>query len=70
MGIKSNIEMIYLPDEMFKQKDKEIIVKFGKPISYKEFDQVLNHRQWADRVKQLVYALGKDEIIPLKPQNG
>jgi len=67
LGIKSNIEMIYLPDEMFKQKDKEIIAKFGKRISYKEFDQELNHRQWADRVKQLVYALGKDEIIPLKP---
>jgi putative hemolysin len=68
LGIKSNIEMIYLPNEMFKQRDKEITVKFGKPISFEEFDPSFTHREWAERVKHLVYALGKGEIFPLKIQ--
>ena len=33
LGLKANIEMLYLADEMFKQKDKEIRLVFGKPIS-------------------------------------
>ena len=39
-GIKANIEMLYLPDEMFRQRDKEIILIFGKRIPWQTFDQV------------------------------
>ena len=34
VGLKANIEMLYLADEMFKQKDKEIRLVFGKPIPW------------------------------------
>ena len=30
IGIKANIEMLYLADEMFRQKDKEISLVFGQ----------------------------------------
>jgi len=59
LGIKSNIEMVYLPNEMFKQKDKKITVRFGKPISYGMFDKTLSPAAWAEKVKKIVYSLGE-----------
>lgn len=32
LGIKINIEMFFLPKEMFKQRNKKIIVHFGRPV--------------------------------------
>lgn len=58
-GIKSNIEMLYLANEMFKQKDKKITVTFGKPISYKKFDKSLSPKEWALKVKKMVYSMGE-----------
>lgn len=55
--IKINIEMFYLSDEIFRQKDKKIKMKFGEPISYKIFDRSLTHQEWADKVKDIVYSL-------------
>jgi putative hemolysin len=58
--IKINIEMFYLFDEMFMQKDKRIKMVFGKPISYMIFDKSLSHQEWANRVKEIVYTLGNE----------
>lgn len=56
LGIKSNFEMIYLPDEMFKQTGKNIVMTFGKPISYKLIEESgLTHQEWADRLNDLVH---------------
>jgi hypothetical protein len=57
MGIKSNVEMLYLVDEMFKQRDKEIVITFGKPISYTIFDKKKTDLSWAQQLKNHVYAL-------------
>jgi len=57
MGIKSNIEMLYLVDEMFKQRDKEIVITFGKPISYTIFDKKKTDLTWAQQLKNHVYTL-------------
>ncbi|MBE9509884.1 MAG: 1-acyl-sn-glycerol-3-phosphate acyltransferase [Bacteroidetes bacterium] len=59
LGIKANIEMIYLADEMFKQKNKKITVRFGEPISYRMFDKTLSPQAWAVKVKKIVYSLGE-----------
>ncbi len=59
LGIKANIEMIYLPDEMFKQKDKKLALKVGEPLPYTMFDRSRTPAQWAEHVKSLVYALGE-----------
>lgn len=59
LGIKVNFEMLYLVDEMYKQKNKTIKVTFGKPISYETFDKTLKDVQWAQKVKQEVYSLGE-----------
>ena len=57
IGLKFNIEMLYLPDEMFKQKGKSITITFGKPIPYSIFTKDKTHHEWAQKVKEHVYSL-------------
>jgi putative hemolysin len=57
LGVKANIEMLYLADEMFKQKDKEIQLVFGKQIPWETFDNNKSAPEWADWVKTRSYAL-------------
>ncbi|GAB4300201.1 MAG: 1-acyl-sn-glycerol-3-phosphate acyltransferase [Marinilabiliales bacterium] len=57
IGIKSNIEMILLPREMFKQKGKTIRIIFGKPIPWQTFDKSKNANEWAQYVKEVVYQI-------------
>jgi hypothetical protein len=59
LGIKNNIEMLYLPNEMFKQKGMHITIKFGKPIHWLSFNSSKSPEQWAADVKKQVYAMGK-----------
>ncbi|HLP10729.1 MAG TPA: 1-acyl-sn-glycerol-3-phosphate acyltransferase [Flavobacteriales bacterium] len=59
LGIKANIEMFFLIDEMFKQKDKTLTFVFGKPIPYTYFDKSHNDLEWAQIIKQQVYDLEK-----------
>ncbi len=57
IGVKANIEMLYLADEMFKQKGKEIRLVFGKPIPWETFDKSKSPLEWADWVKARSYEL-------------
>jgi putative hemolysin len=61
LGVKANIEMFYLADEMFAQKNKKIVVHIGKPISYKYFDASKTDRYWAEEVKKVVYNIVQDK---------
>ncbi|MFW5759212.1 MAG: 1-acyl-sn-glycerol-3-phosphate acyltransferase, partial [Bacteroidota bacterium] len=57
LRIKANIEMLYLPDEMFKQADKKITITFGKPIPYNTFTSSSTHYEWAQWVKEKIYEM-------------
>ncbi|MGI6073380.1 MAG: 1-acyl-sn-glycerol-3-phosphate acyltransferase [Fermentimonas sp.] len=57
LGIKFNLEMVYLPDEMFKNKNQTFTVKFGRPISYKTLDSSKSPTEWADHIKKIVYSM-------------
>ncbi|MDP4210470.1 MAG: 1-acyl-sn-glycerol-3-phosphate acyltransferase [Bacteroidota bacterium] len=57
LNIKVNIEMLYLVDEMFKQRRKKMRVIFGKPISYTQFDASKTPSEWAFFVRNYVYAM-------------
>ena len=61
LGIKANIEMLYLVDEMFKQNNKNVNITFGKPISYTVFDNRFKINEWANQIKMHVYELGKNK---------
>ena len=56
-GLKSNLEMLYLPNELFKQRGKTFTVRIGKPVSYKTFDKSLSYDKWAEKMKRETYKL-------------
>jgi putative hemolysin len=57
--IKINIEMMYLVDELYKQKGQNFTIKIGKPIPWQTFDKSKTQTQWAEWVKQIVYSMAK-----------
>jgi putative hemolysin len=62
LGIKSNIELILLPHEMFRKKNKTIRVKIGQRIPHQEFDKSLSDWEWAGKVREYVYNLRQDPV--------
>ena len=63
-GIKANLEMFYLGDEMFKQRDKTITIIFDKPVPAERFDQSHSPKKWAAMMKEHVYAVGAGKKGP------
>ena len=58
LGIKANIEMLYLVNELFKQKNTTIKIIFGKPIYPDELDpNIMKDRAWAQKIKEIAYSL-------------
>lgn len=57
LGMKFNIELIYLPREMFRSKNSTFTITFGKPIPWQAFDKSKTPSQWAEEVKKVVYEL-------------
>lgn len=69
IGIKANIEMFYLVNEIYKQKGKTLTFTFGEQIPWQTFTS--NHRDeyWSEKVKKHVYALksgDKSKMLPTK----
>jgi len=59
LGIKFNIEMMYLVHEMFKQKGKHFTIRIGKPIPWQTFNKSKSQNEWAAWVKDIVYSMAK-----------
>jgi putative hemolysin len=59
MGIKTNFELLLLPREMFKKKNKTIKLIIGKPIPWQRFDNSLTHYEWAQKVREHVYKMAQ-----------
>jgi putative hemolysin len=57
IGIRMNIEMFLLSDELFKNRGKTFVISFGKPISWSHFERSKSPSEWADSVKRTVYEL-------------
>ena len=60
IGIKLNIELLFLPDEMFKQRNKKFKIYIGKPIPWQTFDKSKTPKQWSQEVRSAVYKLSKN----------
>lgn len=56
LGIKGNVEMLFLPDEMFKQKHQTITIYFGPPIHPESLDKSKNFHEWANEIKNYIYS--------------
>lgn len=57
MGIKLNIEMLLLADEMFRQRGSTILLTMGKPIMPNSFNKTKSDYEWAQTVKKHIYEL-------------
>ena len=57
LGLKFNIELIYLPHEMYKNSKQTFTITFGKPLSWKMFDKSKTPTEWAQYVKNIVYSM-------------
>ncbi len=54
LGIKSNLEMLYLVDEMFRQKGAQFTIRFGDPIPFTTFNRTQKAEEWALYVRKIV----------------
>ena len=54
LRIKTNIEMLYLPDEMFRQKHITFQIYIGRPVPWQTFDARKKPAEWAEWVKEHV----------------
>lgn len=59
LGIKANIEMLYLADEMFKQNGQILTIRYGQPVSWQTLKDENNPAKSAEKIKEMVYALAK-----------
>lgn len=57
LGVKTNIEMLYLSNELFKQKNKHMKFVVGNLIPYNELKKEKNDRKLAEEIREKVYEL-------------
>lgn len=59
IGIKANIEMLYLADELFKQRNKKMTFTIGNPLDPTNFSPTLSDKEQAQEIRSIVYSLTK-----------
>jgi putative hemolysin len=57
LGIKANIEMLYLADELFSLEGTTMHITIGKPISAQTFSTEKTPAVWANEIREFVYEL-------------
>lgn len=60
LGIRFNAEMLWLPDEMFRQRGRNFRLRFGEPIAVADLQERGSLREQADLVRERVYALAEE----------
>lgn len=60
LGLKFNIGMLYLVDELFKKAGEEFVITFGQPVPHTVFDKTRTDSQWAEEIKNMVKLLSED----------
>ncbi len=62
LGLKMNIEMFFLVDELFKQKNMQIDIVIGEPIPPETFNSTKTDLAWAAWMKNQVYSLNTKKV--------
>lgn len=60
LKIKASLELFLLPQETIKQRDTVYKIKIGKAISYKILTSEFKEIEWAQKIKEHVYEIGKN----------
>lgn len=64
LGIKANIEMLFLVDEFIKQSNHTLVITFGEPVPHTTFDKRFTNVEWAEKMRKYAYRLGEGETAP------
>ena len=67
LRIRTSLESILLPDEMYRQQGKTVRLTVGNMIAPKVFDATVSDSVWADRVRSHVYRLGSEHDTIFDP---
>ncbi|HAE21029.1 MAG TPA: hypothetical protein DCG47_01725 [Spirochaetaceae bacterium] len=67
LGIKASLESLCLVDEMVAQRGGSLTMTIGTPIAPEMLDQAIADQEWADRIRQYVYGLGRDSALGFDP---
>ncbi|MBR4722665.1 MAG: glycerol acyltransferase [Muribaculaceae bacterium] len=57
LGVKFNVEMIYLPSEVFKNRGKHFTISIGEPIPHSTLSRGKDAAADALRIRETVYSL-------------
>jgi hypothetical protein len=57
LGLKFNVAMLFLVNEMYKNVHKSFEIKVAKPIPWETFDNSRSASEWARYVEDIVYHL-------------
>ncbi len=57
LGIKANLEMLYLVDESWRNSHMEMVITVGQPVPYTHFTKEKTPEQWSAEMKKRVYDL-------------
>ena len=60
--------MAFLPDELFKQRNKSMTITFGRPIDVALLDKSRTDAQWAEQLRCFSYTLENDENALFDPK--
>lgn len=66
IGIKANIEMLFLPDEMFRAEKKTIRIHYSKPFDSAILTDRKTDKQWSDLIYQYIYSADFMKGIPFE----
>lgn len=66
IGIKANIEMLFLPDEMFRAQKKIIRIHYSKPFDSAILTDRKTHKQWSDLIYEYIYSADFMKGIPFE----
>lgn len=61
IGVKANVEMLYLADEMFKQAGSHFYIVIGDPVRWQDLDDGRPARLHAELLKAAAYKLKKTD---------
>jgi len=62
LGLKFNIEMIFLPREIFRNENAHFTISIGSAIPYTSLRGGKYARKEADEIKHIVYNLKKEQV--------
>ncbi len=60
IGLRFNVEMLFLVDEMFRQRGRTIDLTFGHPVRWELLDASRTSWAWARSLRAHTYRLGND----------